>query len=337
MAGRPRSGGTASAARTAKKNTERAMQLFFVLQSTHQPLPKSRIYDAVDRYRDLPRNENLDRMFERDKDLLRDLGVEISTVRIDEEECYLLPSRDLALPDVDFTAEERAMLAVAGQLWNQHSVGEESRQALTKLAAAGVELDETITQAAQPDLWAPEPGFQEFWDANIARRRVRFTYRNNNGEVRERDLEPWVMAQRAGRWYVIGFDRSRGEARKFKLARVVGDPEPYGEAGAYEVSGDLDAPALVASIKPERDAEQAVLAIRGDYAPGLRRRGVVTEHADVPDGYAAYSVAYAWDASLVREVARFGADVLVLEPTSLREAVIRHLRDVVSAHGEGVA
>ena len=240
------------------------------------------------------------------------------------------------LPQVDFSPGEREVLAAAGRVWSAHAVGEESRHALAKLAAAGVELNAEPGSAFQPSLNATDPGFHELWRANSARQRVRFTYRNNNGEVRERDLEPWVMAQRGGAWYVMGFDRTRGDSRKFKLARIVSTPEPYGLTGAYDVPADLDTAALVAEISPEEGQERAVLAIRGDYAPSLRRSGEVTDHPATPDGYTAHAVTYGNDRAFSQTLAPFGSDVLVLEPLHLRATLIEHFERVIAAHSGGV-
>lgn len=317
-------------AKEGKSNTLRLMHLLFILQSVQQPVSRNQLTDLVEDYQRADSASSA-RMFERDKATLRELGVDVEVTTIDGDELYRVRSRDFFLPEVDFSAEERTVLAIAQRVWGEQAVGSQARGALAKLAAIGVELDDEPVHAFQPTLSA-DPSLDVLWRANSARLRVRFTYRSSRGEQRERDLEPWLLGQRAGAWYVVGFDRERGQRRTFKLARIVGAPQTYGKAGAYRVPADLDPVAVMASISPERGQERAVVAVRGEYAPSIRRRGEPTGHEQTPEGYAAYALTYLHDDALVGELAQFGADVLVLEPQQLRDLMVDHFRRVIAAH-----
>lgn len=327
---------TVQRAKEGRGNTLRQMHLLFILQSVQQPVSKDHLMRLVDDYKDAKDPASAHRMFERDKAFLRDLGVELDVTRIDDQERYLVRSRDFLLPEVDFTAEERGVLAIAQRVWGEQSVGQQARGALAKLAAAGIELDEDPGRAFQPHL-ATDPSLDVLWRANSARQRVRFSYRSSGGDQSERDLEPWLLGQRAGAWYVIGHDLTRQQRRTFKLARIVGTPQVHGTPNAYQVPADLDPAALMASISPEQGREHAVVAVRGEYAPSVRRRGLPTTHPGTPDGYAAYEITYSHDQTIVGELATFGADVLVLEPPHLRQLMVAHLRRVVEAHGVAAA
>lgn len=319
-------------AKAGRGNTLRQMHLLFILQSVQQPISRDELLKLVDDYRNAPDSDSRLRMFERDKLFLRELGVDLEVISIDDIERYRVRSRDFILPEVDFTAAERGVLAIAQRVWGEQSVGEEARGALAKLAAAGVEVDAEPGRAFQSNLTA-DPSLAVFWRANSARQRVKFTYRSSRGDVRERDLEPWVLGQRAGAWYVIGLDRTRQESRKFKLARIVGTPQTYGKPGAYRVPADVDPVEIMASITPEQGREHAVVAVRGEYAPPVRRRSKPTDHPGTPPGYAAFALTYTHDDALVADLAPYGADVLVLEPPHLRQLMMDHFVRVVAAHG----
>ena len=321
---------TVQRAKEGKGNTLRQMHLLFILQSVQQPVSKDHLMTLVDDYRDAKDTAARDRMFERDKSFLRDLGVELDVTRIDDHERYLVRSRDFILPEVEFTVEERGVLAIAQRVWGEQSVGAEARGALAKLAAIGIEVDEEPGRAFQPQLTS-DPHLDVLWRANSAHQRVKFNYRSGAAEVRERDLEPWLLGQRAGAWYVVGFDRMRQQRRTFKLARIVGTPQVYGEPRAYQVP-DIDPKAIMESISPERGRERALVAVRGEYAPSVRRRSQPVEHPDAPEGYGVFAVTYSRDDALVRELAPFGADVLVLDPPHLRDLMVDHFRRVVAAH-----
>lgn len=117
----------------------------------------------------------------------------------------------------------------------------------------------------------------------------------------------------------------------FKLARVEDAPRTVGKPGAYQVPDDVDLVELTRSLEPAPAASEAVVAIRGDKAPGLRRRGVRVETtAPLPPGFAAWRVPHAADAEFVTEVCGYGPAVLVLEPQALRRQVVERLRQVVN-------
>src|SRR3954469_8513944 len=82
------------------------------------------------------------RMFERDKEELRKLGVPLETGTpraYDDEIGYRIPRRDYALPDLHLDADEAAALGLAARLWSSASLATASAGALRKLEAAGVD------------------------------------------------------------------------------------------------------------------------------------------------------------------------------------------------------
>ena len=62
--------------------TERLLNLVIALLSTRMPLTKARIRTAVPQYLTTASVEAFDRMFERDKDDLRELGIPLVTEEI---------------------------------------------------------------------------------------------------------------------------------------------------------------------------------------------------------------------------------------------------------------
>lgn len=320
----------------ARANSLRLFELVFVLMSAVQPITRRQIIDLVSEYRETGDGPTLQRMFERDKQTLRELGMNLETSETDGGEAYRLRDRSFTLPEIDFTPQERAMLTLAGRVWSENAMARESQDALRKLAAAGVELDAAPSLAFQPSVSAREHAFQPLWEATARRRRVRFSYRTSTGTTSERHVEPWMLGSRSGSWYLIGFDRDRQERRSFKLSRITSEPRAEGPDASYEVP-EIDRAALLASLAPAPGTQQAVLAIRGEYAPMLRRRGrpmvVVGDGPELPEGYRTYEVPFNREADLAAEVATHGADVLVVSPPALRETVIDHLQRVVAAHG----
>ncbi len=198
---------------------ERVTDLLLVLLDSPRPLSLREIANRVPGY---PESHGARRQaFERDKRLLRDEGVPVLVVTIDGEEQlgYRVDPDAYYLPDLGLEAEEQAALnlAVAGV-----HLGEPiGHQALLKLGA-GDESPLRDTPVPLVDLPSFEglPALPDLFDAIRRKAVVDFGYR---GERRQVDVAG--LRFRAGRWYLVGFDRERGEARTFRVDRIEGDPE----------------------------------------------------------------------------------------------------------------
>ncbi|MGI8459278.1 MAG: helix-turn-helix transcriptional regulator [Propionibacteriaceae bacterium] len=317
----------------APRKTERILNLTICLLVTRQFLPKSRIRQVVEGYHDLS-DAAFERTFERDKDELRDLGIPIQVGSydplFDDEPGYRIERSDFELPSVDLTAQEAAVVGVAARAWHHTGVAATTTSALAKLRAAGVEPDVSHFATLEPSVAANEAAFEPLWNAVIDRRRVAFTYRDGS----RRTLEPWGITSHHGRWYVVGRDVDRAATRMFKLSRISDVPTAVSRREAYDVPGDLDLRALARSLAPVEPTSTAVVGVRVGKAPTLSRRGVpvvpTPGQFPVPAGFGLVRVGYADTVTLVEELARFGADVVVVEPASVRERVIEHFRTVLT-------
>src|SRR6478672_8888270 len=155
--------------------------------------------------------EAFDRMFERDKDELRALGIPLETGYVDkffeDEQGYRIKRDAFELPAIDFTADEVAVLGLAARVWRHAGLAAATSDALVKLQAAGLRFDREQLEQVQPTLAAEEPAFESMWRATSERVPVRFDYRRSGEqEVRTRHLQPWGVVTAQGRWYVVGQD-----------------------------------------------------------------------------------------------------------------------------------
>src|SRR4029078_13416310 len=89
--------------------TERLLNLVICLLSTRQFRLKEQIRDAVPQYAERPSDEAFDRMFERDKEELRDMGVPLETggndAWFDDEIGYRVDRAADALSQVSLTPD----------------------------------------------------------------------------------------------------------------------------------------------------------------------------------------------------------------------------------------
>ena len=343
---------------SAAVKTERLLNLVIALLSTRMPLSKARIWTAVPQYQGTASVEAFDRMFERDKDELRELGIPLVTAVIDplfdDELGYRIDRREYALPEIHFEPDEVAALSLAARAWARASLAGPAAAAMRKLRSAGVEMDDSSIVGIEPVVRTTEDAFEPLRRAVFDRQVVTFGYRKLEGESTLRRLEPWGLTQWHGRWYVTGHDLDRDGLRVFRLGRIDSEVTTTGLPGAYEVPQDHDPRTLVETTQPpERPDRTAMLLVRDGAGNTLRRRAtsvvdatsvdtraVDTRAVDTTavdttadgDAWSRLTVAFGGLDRLADEVSGFGPDVVALEPDDLRHAVVRRLTGARTRH-----
>ncbi|HEX5567873.1 MAG TPA: WYL domain-containing protein [Streptomyces sp.] len=319
---------------------ERLMNLALCLLGTLRPLTKRELRSSIEAYLEVgggpgrAGNEDaFNRMFERDKDDLRELGLVIETVENLEGEVAYQARRDSnRLPPITLDAEEAAALTLAAKVWQQARLAGAASGALQKLRAAGMPLADSDTgdpygghSALEPRIPVREAAFEPLMLACRDRRPVTFSYRKSSAAHPEtRHVEPWTLECWRGHWYLAGHDRDRKAERVFRLSRITGPVRS--RAGAYTA----DVPDHVTVRETvERWAGEIATAtarIRLRQGAGYPLRAKATGVRDAGNGWDEMSIPYGHglDAWLVE----FGPDVVVLEPAELRADVVDRLRAV---------
>ena len=247
--------------------TERLVNLTVALLEARRPLTFTEIKRRTGFYSQRD-HESGRRMFERDKDDLRRLGVPVvvSDVAFGEELGYRVDRRDYELPDIDLTAEEVTALAVAVHLTG----GEGVKLALTKLLARapdpvpGDEPPPVRIQVAADAVDAVAA-------AVVTRTCLSFRYRSAEGTVSDRKVDPYAVVQRRGSWYLVARDHGRDALRAFRLDRLQDTPRPFGEAGAFTTPEELDVSSAVSG--PELAAVEVELAVDAATRWAVESRG----------------------------------------------------------------
>lgn len=317
----------------AAEKSERLLNLLIMLLMQQRYIAKDRVRSLL--YPDSS-DEAFERMFERDKDDLRALGVPIEVGQLDpyfdDEPGYRIRPDEFQLPQIELTSDEAQVVGLATKVWEHARLAEATSGAVRKLTAAGVPVDVGALDLVEPRLGADEPAFDVFWEAARDRCAVEFDYRRPGAEVTRRRLEPWGVVRYSGRWYAVGHDRDRGEERVFRLSRVQGSARMVGEPGAYTVPDGVDIRDVARRLAPPAAAEPAVVLARAGSGHAFRRAADRVER-----GVAGPDDVTAWDRiSLVRggpdlaaEVLAHGADVVVESPASLRDEVVARLRTLL--------
>jgi proteasome accessory factor B len=320
---------------TARKS-ERLLNLLITRLVSRTYVTKERLRTVVEAYSEAG-DEAFEKMFERDKEELRSLGVPIEVGFLDrafeDEPGYRIERSAFELPDIDLTPEEAAVIGLAARVWQHAGLAAATSDALFKLKAAGVSVDRAALSVVQPQLSAEEPAFDPLWHATRTRTPVRFDYRRSSAtRAATRHLQPWGVVSSRGRWYVVGHDTDRGAARVFRLSRVQGDVLPDGPTGSFEVPAGTVLRDVTRSLAPPPADRTAEVLVRPGSAHGLRRHAQPATGPDPgPPGWDLLSVTYGAGEALADEVLGYGADVVVLGPEEVRESVLRRLREVAGA------
>src|SRR5580700_472939 len=181
-------------ARMSRRKTERLLSLVVCLLSSGKYLTAAQIREAVPGYPDS--FDAFKRMFERDKDELRELGI---------------PRQAYGLPEIRLEPDEAAVLGLAARVWRRAELAGAAAGGLLKLRAAGIDAEETTQPGIEPRLQTGEAASGPLWEAVRDARPVSFGYvAAGRTTPQTRNLEPWGVVNRHGRWYVAGFDRDRG-------------------------------------------------------------------------------------------------------------------------------
>jgi proteasome accessory factor B len=313
------------------RRTERLLNLVFVLTNAARPLPKARLHELV--YHDSASTEAFERMFERDKEELRGMGVPIETVALDalsdEEQGYRLTA-DWRLPEVEFSVAELSVLAVAATAWENGCLAPAATTALRKLEAAGDAWAQPGLPVS-PRVATGDPAFPVILAAVNSRREVVFEYRRADGQISHRRVHPFGLVQRHGRWYLAGADLERGSDRVFRLSRFVSAPRAVGPAGTFEVPADLRLDRFATQLSQEPATESAELLITPGACQELRRRATSVDSDQDGDRVV---IDFRDTRSFSAALAAYGAAVQVLSPDHLRDAVIGRLRAAAAEASE---
>ncbi|MGH2711472.1 MAG: helix-turn-helix transcriptional regulator [Actinomycetota bacterium] len=310
---------------------ERLINLVALLLDTNRPLTFDEIRKALGAYQQTDR-ESAKRQFERDKDLLRGVGIPVEIAPTDPwevDEGYRIPRERYELPDISFSPEEAAALFIAAHGDSQDGDAPEAFRKLLPGADKGL-LSSLSDEGVTVD--ASGPHLQQIAASVAERKRIRFRYRPSEGEEARREVDPWGLVFRRGAWYVVGGDRDRGEPRSFKLSRIVGKVSDAGQAepapAEFRAADHLTAGPWGVG-EPERTARVAFSSKVASWALS----GLPEARAEAPrqDGWFEASVPAGAEEPFVSWILSFGPDAEVLEPADLRQAVVKALEEIRDA------
>ena len=144
----------------SSEKSERLLNLLIMLLVQRRYVAKDRIREIL--YPDSS-IDAFEKMFERDKEELRSLGVPIEVGQMDayfdDEPGYRVRADVLTLPDIELTADEVSVVGLATKVWQHAKLAKATTEAVRKLTALGADLDVSALDMIEARLNADEPWF----------------------------------------------------------------------------------------------------------------------------------------------------------------------------------
>jgi len=308
------------------RKSERLVNLTIALLATKRYLTKSEIFRTVEGYEGAP--EAMERMFERDKDDLRSLGIAIELGTFDpifeDEAGYRITpsSYQLNLGELDGT--DIALLSLAASAWSGAALERESTSALIKLASMGIDSDSEALSLLTPQVSGTDQNFTLITDAIIRRSVIEFEYVSGDLSRQVRKIAPYSLRGQSGSWYLVGLDGEKDSLRTFRLDRIVSEVTVSKKAHSFDI------PELIPAQGSDEVSEFALLRIRKNRGHQLRSLATLVESGEEWDEIRLPIVDASW---LLRTILWHRDDVIALDPPILRKSVIDSLEELRVLHG----
>ncbi|MEX2552003.1 MAG: WYL domain-containing protein [Actinomycetota bacterium] len=315
------------------RKSERLLNLIVMLLETTRPVTAEQIHATIPGYGQ-DQWDTFKRMFERDKEELREMGIPVELSNVDSwesEQGYRIPKDRYYLPDLNLEPDEIAALWLAAGLIRMSDPGP-ARTALMKLTEGAPPAPDGNLSWLTADMGLAAPNIAVALDSVGERKRITFTYRSKEATL-ARTIDPYGLTHRRGKWYLVGHDQLSDQIRSFRLDRVEGSihmthpsrPGPEFEVpDGFDLEGYMERPPFVqgevlseARVRFDPSTawwvERASPWLRLEYAADMSATAMV----EVSD-----------DSGFVSWLLGFGEGAEVLEPQRLRDAARGRLEQI---------
>ena len=303
------------------QKTERLINLTLALLASKRYLTKSEIFKNVAGYSGSA--ETMERMFERDKDDLRNLGVRIEVRALDplfeDDQGYLIDSKSFQINPNDFSKEEILLLTMAANLWHGSALQHDSKAALLKIQSLdGLVATNTVTSPVVEDNEDSKKLLLIF-DAVERLVSLEFEYK---GTVRQ--VKPYGIYTRRGFWYLAA--QENDVVKSFKVIRIGGQIKVTSKSQGFTKPADFKLSKFIEGLNaPTRS--KAEVRIRKNQALALRKRYKVEE---IDSDWDQVCIDYIFEDDLIESLLWYGSNVVVISPKTIRDQIINRVKGLIN-------
>ena len=313
---------------TVSRKSERLVNLVIALLATKRNLTKSEIFRTIEGYEGS--NDSMERMFERDKDELRALGIDIEVSGLDplfeDEMGYTIRPENFEMNIDSYTSNEISLMSLAAQLWKDAALGEVSRKTLRKLSTSNTSLDISVLPNFAPLIQSAPSYLTEVLTSITERRSIEFSYIDTELKANSRRINVYSYFSMKGFWYFTGLDIEKNAIRTFRCDRIQGEVVVSKKLLSYEI------PEKFSTNAPFQDDGLKLVAqlkVRKGRGSQLRNLATKTSFGDDED---LIEIEYFSEFELLDLILWHLDDVEVVAPQLLRTNVMVALSNLVKTH-----
>ena len=310
--------------------TERLVNLTMALLNSRRYMKKSEIFQKVSGYSGT--EETKERMFERDKDDLRSLGIEIEVASHDplfeDEPGYRIRPDAYQLPLTDLTQKESSIIAAALGLWRASGLEQDAITAARRVYS-NAEIASGIFDKQISPVEFTEERLISVSRALAAKSTITFDYRKNDHERGEqRKVNPFGLSAWQGNWYLVGEDLNRDDIRVFRLSRISSEIEVSRKRESYEIPNDFDVKDYL--IMLEKSEVNVRFKILKDQGTGIRQ--IASSINSVDDDSDLIEARYSNEQDAIRDALWYADCAELIAPEQLRIEVKANLERIIRNH-----
>jgi proteasome accessory factor B len=310
------------------RKIERLVNLTIALLATKRYLTKSEIFGTVEGYEGT--DETKERMFERDKDDLRSLGIEIEVGSFDpvfmDEAGYRINHSTYQMDLGALSPKELSLLSLAAQSWQGAALDQPAHRVLIKLRSIGIPADALELPGISSRLANSSADIAVISSAISDKSTIVFDYTSSDLQHLKRTVIPFALATHIGFWYVACIDQQINEIRIFRLDRIVGHIVKGKNNSDFQAPTSFD---FQSALTQSQSHTLASFDVRKGKGHLLRNLAVSTMDLGEWDQLEIPIVSL----ENLRSLALWhGEDVIVRSPKELVEMTIKSLSEIVLAH-----
>lgn len=311
------------------RKIERLINLTIALLATKRFLTKSEIFRTIDGYEGSAQTK--ERMFERDKDDLRTLGIEIEVGSFDplfnDEAGYKIRNENYELDLGTITSDEISLLSLAAASWQGAALDGAAQKAILKLNSIGIHAQSLDLPGISPKLGNSHLDIATITSAIADKSYLNFSYLSADLTNQLRTVIPFALASHRGFWYLACVDQDVEEVRIFRLDRIIGSVTAKENLADFDPPIDFD---FAASLISDRSTQLAKVDVRKERGSSLRNLAIDSKDLGEWDELSIPIISL--DA-IATQILWHGEDAFVKSPEDLRDLVIYGLNSLVENHG----
>ena len=316
---------------------DRLFHLILALMASTHGVSKEQILQTVRGYRDDVeagvQRSTIERRFERDKDILRELGIPLETFTPADDEgnnkntLYRIPSgQSTDSEPLELDAQDIRLLNTAAAVWREGSLSLDARLTHTKLASYGVDITEPLL-GFLPMITARDPALENLRRGLAETRQVRFDYLTpGTEEPKTRTCSPLSVVLHEGRWHLLAREEPSGWERTFLLRRMVSPVDVLDDAAHPAQSGQIE------RMSRELDERYWAQTAHITVVPGSVAASELSHRPGSTVSGDAVTVHYTDALALGSELAAYGPDIRGVWPEDVASAHREALQRVVAHH-----